>query len=58
MLTSEPSAEWLEQQAHERMKTWMLDNGWSVTICASPEDILIAFEEANEDDAFDIFIND
>lgn len=42
--------EWALQLAHQAMKSWMQDHGWSTLNSADPAE-LMAFVEANGDDA-------
>lgn len=39
----------LEQQDHERMKSWMIDHNWSVSLCADPADIIEFTEDLDDD---------
>lgn len=47
---STPDELWAEQIAHQAMKAWMKDHGWSTVTSADPAELL-AFVEANGDDA-------
>lgn len=42
---------YLEELNHERMKAWMLDHGWSLSICADPCDLVEMFHDMLDDDS-------
>lgn len=36
----DPFTDWNDQQDHERMKAWLVDHGWSISMGANPADIV------------------
>ena len=56
--TPDSGNEGFTQADEERMKRWMRDVGWSVSHCASPEDIFLIKEAQEADEDSDDDLND
>ena len=46
------TSDWADQLASERMKTWMQNHNWSVSLSADPADIYEFIQEHGDDADF------
>lgn len=47
--------EWAMQVAHQAMKAWMQDHGWSTLGSADPAELLSFIEQNGDDSDFETF---